>query len=280
MNIIRALTGHYPGTEIGFTSFKFSGGEINVKVDHIFSDAEIFIDCYFKGSDDIIEMIMLTDAIRRADRQNNITRKIHLLIPYMPGARQDRVMVPGESLAVKIFADLINAQNFDTVTVWDAHSDVTNALLNRSRNIPIESLIQADNYFPVFGTVIVSPDAGAEKKIYKFANKFGYKHVVTASKIRDVSTGQITETTIGKFPDFLSAPEILIVDDICDGGRTFIELAKALRKVSGGSINLLVTHGIFSKGIEVFDGLIDKVLVINNINGVVSSSKTEVITIQ
>jgi ribose-phosphate pyrophosphokinase len=69
---------------------------------------------------------------------------------------------------------------------------------------------------------------------------------------------------------------ILIVDDICDGGRTFIELAKKLRPMTTGKIKLLITHGIFSKGIEVFDGIIDEVLVINNIGGAVSTSSVVV----
>lgn len=256
-------------------SFKFSAGEVNVKVtDFLPRDVEIIMD--FKGSDDIIELLMVTDAMRRQNPQVDL----YLTMPYMPFARQDRVMVPGEALSLKVFADLINSQGYAKVTIWDAHSDVAPALLNNCVNIPLYNLVNAGDYFDLTTTVIVSPDAGAEKKIFNFANKFGFNKVVTASKVRDVSTGQITETTIGKFPMFLTPSKILIVDDICDGGRTFIELAKALRKVSGGSINLLVTHGIFSKGIEVFDGIIDKVLVVNNINGVVSSSKTEVITIQ
>ena len=53
-----------------------------------------------------------------------------------------------------------------------------------------------------------------------------------------------------------------IVDDICDGGRTFIEIAKYLKEadsIDSSRIHLMVTHGFFTKGLGVFDGLIDHI---------------------
>jgi ribose-phosphate pyrophosphokinase len=124
----------------------------------------------------------------------------------------------------------------------------------------------------------VSPDAGAEKKIFAFAKELGFENVVRAGKVRDVSSGKITGTEV-YVPEpalYKTDKDFLIVDDICDGGRTFIELAKKLRPMTTGKIKLLITHGIFSKGIEVFDGIIDEVLVINNIGGAVSTSSVVV----
>jgi ribose-phosphate pyrophosphokinase len=61
----------------------------------------------------------------------------------------------------------------------------------------------------------------------------------------------------------LAKKDFLIVDDICDGGRTFIELAKVLRPWTTGKIYLYVTHGIFSNGLDVFNSLIDGVYTAN-----------------
>jgi ribose-phosphate pyrophosphokinase len=58
------------------------------------------------------------------------------------------------------------------------------------------------------------------------------------------------------------ARDFLIVDDICDGGRTFIELAKVLRPLTSGQVKLYVTHGIFSAGFEALAGL-DRIFVAN-----------------
>ena len=107
------------------------------------------------------------------------------------------------------------------------------------------------------------------KKIYKVAKKTGLT-VVEAKKVRDVATGQIMKTEIDS-DQLVGVDTAIIVDDICDGGRTFTELSKVIRE-SGfqGELILCVTHGIFSKGLDVFDGPngFDSVYTVNNINNV------------
>ena len=266
---------HNERSEIPFSSFKFSGGETNVKVLEPSAIGDVvYIKADINSGDDVMELLLLTDAIRRI----NSVAKIGLLLPYLPYSRQDRVMVTGESLSIKVFASIINAQNYDSVVTWDAHSDVGVALIDRCTNLSQYELVDLLNLrLDAEDTILVSPDAGAEKKIFAFAKALNFNTVVRASKTRDVSTGQITRTELmisatekGTYKDFL------IVDDICDGGRTFIELAKVLRPHTTGKIMLLVTHGIFSKGIEVFDGIIDEVFVLNNIGKVASAGQVRV----
>lgn len=273
--------------KVEFTSFKFSGGEVNVKIlqPELITAAGffpvVFVTANIKNSDDLMELLLLTDAIRQISPR----AEIELTIPYLPYARQDRVMVPGESMSLKVFASIINAQNYAQVRVWDAHSDVGVALIDRCTSISQDTLALMMNFnMSPANTVLVSPDAGAEKKIYKFAKALSFKDIVFASKVRDVATGKILKTTVSNVGEVLggstttSDKDFLIVDDICDGGGTFIALAEKLRPYTTGKIKLLVTHGIFSKGVEVFDGIIDEVMVINNINGVVSTKKTKVIS--
>jgi ribose-phosphate pyrophosphokinase len=143
--------------------------------------------------------------------------------------------------------------NFESVTLWDVHSDVALALLNNVTNVEPEYFLgsilsggKKDKY------VLVSPDAGAMKKVAKIAKIFNCP-MITASKIRNPQNGEITGTEI-HIPNEFIGRKFLIVDDLIDGGRTFIELAKAIRTANNGeatSIDLYVTHGIFSKGIDV-----------------------------
>jgi len=89
--------------------------------------------------------------------------------------------------------------------------------------------------------------------------------VIDASKVRDVKTGEILYTSVNYQEGGLKGKNVLIVDDICDGGRTFIELARVLENYNeANSVDLYVTHGIFSKGLGVFDGLIDKIYTPNS----------------
>ena len=94
------------------------------------------------------------------------------------------------------------------------------------------------------------PDKGANDKAYEIIKQIGFVgHVIECSKKRDKLTGKIVETSIPADIAFEGDP-CLIVDDICDGGYTFIELAKKAKERGAGKIYLVVTHGIFSKGLK------------------------------
>lgn len=243
---------------IPYKMFKFSGGEVQVSLQSILSvlNGSLTIEADLDSSDAIMELILVTDALRRIYSKDNYLR---LVCPYLPYARQDRVMNLGEALGLKVMCDLINGLKFDEVNVWDVHSDVALALLDRVRPVEQHSFTQR---IPVEwkNTILVAPDAGALKKVYKTAKQQG-SPVVRADKTRSVVDGSITGTVV--YSEHVGDKDFLILDDICDGGRTFIELAKELRKITDGKIFLYVTHGIFSKGLDVFDGLIDQVYVAN-----------------
>jgi ribose-phosphate pyrophosphokinase len=256
----------------------FSGGEVKVEVGPgMISNHDIYIDANIRNSDDVMALLMITDALR-----NQGAKSISLTMPYVPYARQDRYMTGTDALSIKVFAGIINAQNYSKVEVWDAHSDVTPALFDRCINVPqYDLMVRWDLGKNPDNTILVSPDAGAEKKIFNFAKELGFQDVIRAGKVRDVTTGQIVSTEV-YVPEpglYQTTKDFLIVDDICDGGRTFIELTKKLRPLTTGKIKLLVTHGIFSKGINVFYGYIDEIYVINNIADAVSSDAVKVTNI-
>lgn len=97
---------------------------------------------------------------------------------------------------------------------------------------------------------------GQRKKVLTVAQRLGLRDVFCASKIRDSKTGKITDTT---FHDEVKGRKVLIVDDICDGGRTFIELGKLLREKQAETIYLYITHGIFSKGLQALNPYFDHI---------------------
>jgi len=248
----------------------FPGGERSVKLtpDGQTNCMPIQMRMDFKSSDDLVDMILAVNALRHMYGQDV---SIELTVPYFPFSRQDRVMTDGESFGLQSAVDMIKMCNFVSVTTWDIHSDVAGAMFSAGvfRNVS-QADLWADSIRAMTKTettVIVSPDAGALKKIYKVAEATG-QSVVEAKKIRDVATGHIVKTEVdgSKISGF---ERVVIVDDICDGGRTFIELAKVIRD-SGfkGTLVLCVTHGIFSKGLDVFTENFDEIYTMNNINNV------------
>jgi ribose-phosphate pyrophosphokinase len=236
-------------------TFNFNGGECHVCVDDIdIEDAhEINIVANLGGSDDIISLLLTVDAIRRIVP----TIWINLTIPYFPYARQDRVCNEGEAFSLKVMANLINSLECEKVTIYDPHSDVTPALLNNCDVVTMTDIIENTlmfNWIKRSGVRLVSPDAGAEKKIRACAKSLariemglGEVEVVWASKDRDCRTGRITGTRV---PDIRMGRDYLILDDICDGGKTFIYLSKELKKKGAKNVYLYVTHGIFAHGLD------------------------------
>lgn len=246
------------GYEDAVTKTTFPGGESCIRLDPRLNDTDVTICLDFENNGDLFDVALLADAVRRQIPYV----KLQLFIGYAPYARQDRVCNPGESLSIKVVADFINGLKFENVCIVDPHSDVTPALFDRAVVVSQEAFAPCvARYLNVDNTIIVAPDAGASKKASKFAKAGGFNGLIQAEKVRDLMTGKILETRV---PDILVGEmDFLIVDDICDGGRTFTELAKVLRTRTTGKINLYVTHGIFSAGEKVFDGLIDDVYTAN-----------------
>lgn len=248
--------------------FKFPAGESGVQFSTprpIYGSEKVnaMITLNWESNDDLINLALLVDAIRR-EHDVDLT----LDIPYFPYARQDRVCNKGESLSVKVIADFINSLNFHTVWLKDPHSDVVGAALNNAKITSIFSSLERAHwaiYKREGSMALVSPDAGASKKVLKYAKELGVANVVRADKIRDVATGQIKETVV--YSEHLGNTNLLVVDDICDGGGTFIPLAHELRKITTGTVNLFITHGIFTKGVDIFEGVYDAVFVVNNMYG-------------
>ena len=249
---------------VTYKFFTFSGGEVSVKLDTetlpISYVGSVHVKAFLKSSNDIMTLLLLVDAIKQATQSRRDKNcEWTLDMPYIPYARQDRVCDSGESLSVKVYADLINSLGFDRVTVQDPHSEVSTALLN---NVVVQEqhklvLRRLAHRIRLMDVALVSPDAGAQKKIFKLAKSMGGLDVFTADKVRDTSTGQIIKTSISE-TDF-KGRNLLIVDDIFDGGFTFLKLAELLKERNAGFVELFVTHGIFSKGVDIADGLLDAI---------------------
>jgi ribose-phosphate pyrophosphokinase len=159
--------------------------------------------------------------------------------------------------------------DFTRVVVLDPHSDVLEACLNNFEKADNHLIVKyALEDLGVINSVdevcLVSPDAGAYKKIFDVARKFNIEKIITATKVRDMKTGNILHTEIPVL-DQHNDLKYIIIDDICDGGRTFVELAKAIKAGRPtAKIYLIVTHGIFSAGYDQLSEYVDRVYTTNS----------------
>jgi ribose-phosphate pyrophosphokinase len=245
--------------DIPFEHFTFSGGEPHVKI-HPETDINqrVYLTHRLNNFNDLGLLMVAVDALRRMG-----ARQLELFIPYFPGARQDRLMTPGEPLTVKVYADLINAMGFERVTVFDPHSEVTPALLTHYRVMDNHTFIAKVMAQTGSAVSLVAPDGGALKKIYGLSKSLGGIPVLECSKHRDVKTGQLSGFKVQS--DDMQGRDCLIVDDICDGGGTFLGLAEALKAKGAGRLYLAISHGIFSKGVEPLTTVFDHIFTTDSI---------------
>lgn len=241
---------------------------------------------------DLEIIICATQALREVG-----VNRIRLYIPYCMGARSDRKFMEGGINYVKhVIAPIINSQGYERVIILDPHSDVLEACINnfeKKDNVKLAEFAFRD-YFISKGfetwdsknfenVCLVSPDAGALKKVFHVADSLKYKkQVVIAAKHRNVETGKIDFTHV-PLDDTKPTDDFFIFDDICDGGRTFIEIAKVIKNYKWspdkcilvdteesfqGKIYLVVTHGIFSAGFDFLAQYFDGIYTTNSVKDV------------
>ena len=269
---MRKLNLEYPEkSDVKFKISKFPDGQqtIDIETSSLFlQNDDIKIEARIHTFRDLEIIIAANQALKEIG-----VKSVSLYVPYFMGARSDRKFKEGGVNYLKsVICPIINSQEFSSVVTLDPHSDVLEACLNNYKKINNfelvrNSLTEIDNKNGAQDRIVlVSPDGGALKKIYDVAEEFGVNNIVTAMKHRDIKTGKITHTEVPLSDSrYYKDVNFVIVDDICDGGRTFIELAKAIReKVTDAKIYLVVTHGVFSNGLDELGKCFSKVYSTNS----------------
>lgn len=248
----------FPSGEIGgnfsedFVEFaeQFAG-----KIDNAFFTVQGY------DKDTLFALALAKEAVDKLVPQGSAMKTV--VFGFLPNARYDRHMFKGDAAALKVFANLVNAMEFDAVCALDTHSNVAENLFKCFHNLPQKEFAAHFASDPRID-YLVAPDAGAAKKIAETAKEVE-KPYITMSKVRNLKTGEITGMRILDDVD-LTDKTVMILDDICDGGRTFIEAAKHLREAGAKRVELYVTHGIFSKGVEnLLDNGIDHIYTTNSL---------------
>jgi ribose-phosphate pyrophosphokinase len=258
-------------SEINYKVSKFPDGQQSITITSgIYNEnIPVLIKSRLNSFMDLELIICATQCLKEMGVKN-----ISLYIPYCIGGRSDRKFVDGGVNYIKtVIAPIINLQNYNEVIILDPHSDILEACINnfkKNTNVDLVrfALSLIDNKDGAQGrTAFISPDAGALKKIYDLAKIFKVDNVTTASKVRDVLTGNIVRTELPTM-NLDGIEQIVIVDDLIDGGRTFIELAKVIKQQTNKPIYLIVTHGIFSAGIGELNVYFDGIFCTNSVKDI------------
>lgn len=208
------------------------------------------IEWVFENEGEIVQLAQLVDLLeKRQDKKFPIMRILEL--PYLPYGRQDKNVSNDATFALHSFAHMVNQLHFAKVIIHDPHSEVALQLIHNSEAVyPIAAL----NFViaEVKADTLCYPDKGAKSKYTSVYGEIKLR-VVYGEKVRDQSSGKIISYDLYQAFDSwddVKNKNVLIVDDICDGGATFTILAKDLLAKGAKSVALFVTHGIFSRGLK------------------------------
>lgn len=270
-----------PENEVTFKTWKFPVGEVGVQLTCL--DQEIFkadstFEIYweFENNEEFFIVANLVDALRNANKNVGLIE-----IPYLPYSRQDRVCHSGESFALQVFLKMLDSINVKTVITTDLHSQVATKLVNKGSETPDYKMRLADikqwriaENLPEFDWY-VGPDKGSVSKLKLFTDDGSIKrnsHYL--EKTRTPEGIKIVDLTENKL-----SGKVCIVDDLIDGGGTFLASADVLRKQHPQitELSLYVTHGFFTAGLDKLKEKFDNIYVHKLYNKTVDTSLVKIV---
>ena len=220
----------------------FACGETYVKFDETFRGNDVFIvqtGRTGKMNNDIIELLLLIDAAKRSFAEN-----VHVIIPYYPYCRQDKIHAPREGISAKLFANLLETAGADHVITMHLHSDQIQGFFN----FPVDNLNPRKLFVDYFknknidNPVVVSPDTGGAKSAKKFADDLGIPLVILHKTRPDHNVSAVTHVigdVKGKTP--------IIIDDIIDTAGSVCAAKEGLLAAGcNPNVYLAATHPVFA----------------------------------
>lgn len=245
MNLLADIYVHsnrnHEGYHVEYKQMLFPDGQPHVTLLEEVRHERVTITARVKSGLDILELLLLKDVLSE--------NRVSLDITYLLGARMDRRIDAVQPFTLKVIAKMLSSE-FTKVRILDPHSAVSLALLNARPVYPIHTVgtLLSESRYTEAETVIVAPDAGATHRVEAILQGVGSTlPVVQGLKHRDPQSGKLSGFSVAN-PELLDGKRALILDDICDGGGTFTGLAHILKDKGAQTVDLFVTHGIFSKG--------------------------------
>ncbi len=215
---------------------KFPDGTPRIKIDPFIGyEGSVEVTWFYESNDELMYLIFIKKHLDRHIPNEFIS----LFLPYIPNARMDRTKNDDEVFTLKYFCDFINWLNFSTVSVLDAHSDVSVALLNNCYNETPKEFMEYVIKKIGEEVILYFPDSGAAKRYSELFPDIQYCY---GEKNRDWKTGKILGLTVRTNGIDLAGKNVLMADDIIAFGGSLHFGAAELKKCGAGRIYAYATH--------------------------------------
>ncbi len=218
---------------------KFSDGEFQPSFEETLRGNDVFIiQSTFSPSDNILELLLMIDAARRAS-----ANQVVAVIPYFGFARQDRKDKPRVSIGAKLMANLLMAAGVNRVITMDLHADQIQGFFD----VPVDHMYASSIFVPHIqkmslpNLVMGSPDTGGTRRAAAYA-KFLNCDLVICYKQRSKPNEVERMVLIGEVKD----KDVVLVDDIIDTAGSITKAAKMIMEKGAKSVRAFCTHPVFS----------------------------------
>ena len=222
---------------------RFADMEIFVEIQENVRGQDAFIvqSTSFPTNDHLMELLIMTDALRRAS-----ARRITAVIPYFGYARQDRKPGPRTPISAKLVANMITRAGADRVLTVDLHAGQIQGFFD----IPVDNLFGAPvmvrdikDHLELQNVMVVSPDVGGVVRARALA-----KRIDAPLAIVDKRRERAGESEVMNIIGDVRGKSCILVDDIVDSGGTLCNAADALLAQGAKDVRAYITHGVLSGG--------------------------------
>jgi len=203
------------------------------------SDAFIIQSTSFPANDHLMELLIITDALRRSS-----ARRITAVIPYFGYARQDRKSGSRTPISAKLVANLIMRAGVDRVMTLDLHAGQIQGFFD----IPTDNLIAAPvlvkdirDHHSTQNLIIVSPDVGGVVRARDIADRLDTDLAIIDKRRERAGVSEVMNI-IGD----VAGRRCILIDDIVDTAGTLCNAAVALIEAGASAVSAYVTHGVLS----------------------------------
>jgi len=222
---------------------RFADMEIFVEIQENVRGSDVYIiqSTSFPANDHLMELLIITDALRRAS-----ARRITAVVPYFGYARQDRKVGSRSPISAKLVANMITHAGVDRVMTLDLHASQIQGFFD----IPTDNLYASPvmvrdikERFDLSNVMVVSPDVGGVVRARGLA-----KRINTPMAIIDKRRERAGESEVMNVIGDAEGYTCILIDDIVDSGGTLVNAADALLANGAKEVYAYISHGVLSGG--------------------------------
>jgi ribose-phosphate pyrophosphokinase len=224
--------------------FEFANGEIFVRYQESVrgSDAFVIQSMTVPINTWIVELLVMIDALKRGS-----ARRITVVLPFYPYARQDKKHRGREPISARLMADLFKTAGADRILTVDLHT----AQIQGFFDGPVDHLFAMDVLAEYIGSryagqsmAVVAPDSGRVRVAERWTDRLGGTPLAFIHKTREL--GKPNQVRAHRVVGEVEGRTCLIVDDIIDTGGTIASAAEVLQQAGAADVIVAATHAVLS----------------------------------